>query len=97
MQKIKRQASFLRSILPCQSDLISLHKHAPRRFHMNVAVYLILKSHGQSSKSLVRLLPCKVKLSYIYTTLRKHHLHRVGPKQLCALAHLGCTREAGIS
>ena len=24
--------------MPCQSDLISLHKHAPRRFHMNIAV-----------------------------------------------------------
>ena len=24
-----------------------------------------------------------------------HHLPRVGPKQLCELAHLGCTREAG--
>ena len=23
-----------------------------------------------------------------------HHLPRVGPKQLCALAHLGCTCEA---
>ena len=26
-----------------------------------------------------------------------HHLPRVGPKQLCALAHLGCTREVGTS
>ena len=26
-----------------------------------------------------------------------HHLTRVGPKQLCALAHLGCTRAAGTS
>ena len=26
-----------------------------------------------------------------------HHLPRVGPKQLCALAHLGCTRAAGTS
>ena len=26
-----------------------------------------------------------------------HHLPSVGPKQLCALAHLGCTREAGTS
>ena len=26
-----------------------------------------------------------------------HHLSSVGPKQLCALAHLGCTREAGTS
>ena len=29
--------------------------------------------------------------------LKKGHLHRVGPKQLCASAHLGCTREAGTS
>ena len=27
----------------------------------------------------------------------KHHLPRVGPKQLCASAHLGCTRAAGAS
>ena len=26
--------------------------------------------------------------------LKKHHLPRVGPKQLCALAQLGSTREA---
>ena len=26
-----------------------------------------------------------------------HHLPRVGPKQLCASAHLGCTRAAGTS
>ena len=26
-----------------------------------------------------------------------YHLPRVGPKQLCALAHLGCTRAAGTS
>ena len=26
-----------------------------------------------------------------------HHLPSVGPKQLRALAHLGCTREAGTS
>ena len=30
-------------------------------------------------------------------TIKKHHLPRVGPKQLCALAHLGCTSEAGTS
>ena len=29
--------------------------------------------------------------------LKNHHLPRVGPKQFCALAHLGCTREAGTS
>ena len=26
-----------------------------------------------------------------------HHLPRVGPKKLCASAHLGCTCEAGTS
>ena len=46
-------------------------------------VYLILKSHGQPS--------------YVYTILKKHHLPKVGPKQLCALAHLGCTRAATTS
>ena len=60
-------------------------------------VYSILKPHGQStsSKKPVRPLSCKEKRSYIYTILKKHHLPRVGPKQLCALAHLGCTHEAG--
>ena len=38
MQKIKRLAGFLGLILLSQSDLISLHKHAKQRFHMNVAV-----------------------------------------------------------
>ena len=33
---------------------------------------------------------------HIYN-LKKHCLPRVGPKQLCALAHLGCTRAAGTS
>ena len=51
------------------------------------------------------------KLSYIHYNIRReeakqrilklasvfHHLPSVGPKQLCALAHLGCTREAGTS
>ena len=29
--------------------------------------------------------------------LKKHHLPIVSPKQLCAPAHLGCTRAAGTS
>ena len=29
--------------------------------------------------------------------LKKHHAPRVSPKQLCAIAHLGCTRKAGTS
>ena len=33
--------------------------------------------------------------TYIQHNLEFHHLSRVGPKQLCALAHLGSTREAG--
>ena len=51
------------------------------------------------------------KASYIHYNIRReeaklhilklatvfHHLSSVGPKQLCALAHLGCTREAGTS
>ena len=42
-----------------------------------------------------RLLSGEAKLIYVYTILKKHHLPKVGPKQLCASAHLGCTREAG--
>ena len=56
---------------------------------------LRIKTHGQISKT--RLLPSEAKLNYVYTTLKKRHLPRVGPKQLCALAHLGCTRAAGTS
>ena len=52
-------------------------------------VSLILKPHGQNSKSPFRSLPYEVKPSYISTIL-KHQLPKVGPKQLCALAHLGC-------
>ena len=51
------------------------------------------------------------KLSYINYNIRQdeiklhksklhsvfHHLSSVGRKQLCVLAHLGCTREAGTS
>ena len=32
---------------------------------------------------------------YAYTILKKHHLLRVSPKQLCTSAHLVCTRAAG--
>ena len=36
-------------------------------------------------------------LSFKTTWSEFHHLPRVGPKQLCALAHLGCTRAVGTS
>jgi len=45
----------------------------------------------------VRPLSCEAKLSYVHTILKKHHLLRVSHKQLCASAHLGCTRAAGTS
>ena len=60
-------------------------------------VYLILKPHGQSSRSPVQLLSCEAKLSYVYTLLKEHYLPSVGPKQLCASAHLGCTHKVGTS
>ena len=41
MLKIKRLARSLGLILLSQSDLISLHKNAMQRFHMNVAVQFI--------------------------------------------------------
>ena len=41
------------------------------------------------------------KRSYMYQKFKFtsvfHHLLSVGPKKLCALAHLGCTREVGTS
>ena len=36
-------------------------------------------------------------LNFKTTRSEFHHLPRVSPKQLCALAHLGCTRAAGTS
>ena len=36
----------------------------------------------------------KAELHILELTSVFHHLPSVGPKQLCALAHLGCTREA---
>ena len=40
----------------------------------------------------------KVHLLNLKTTWSEfHHLPRVGSKQLCASAHLGCTRAAGTS
>ena len=45
----------------------------------------------------------EAKLSYVYDDIKRiltplfHHLPSVGPKLLCALAHLGCTSKAGTS
>ena len=50
MPKIKRPAGFLGLILLSQSDLISLHKHAKQRFHMNVAVNDMSKNLLKMSK-----------------------------------------------
>ena len=51
MPKIKSLAGFLGLILLSQSDLISLHKHAKRRFHMNVIVYFLGGIVGQNFKT----------------------------------------------
>ena len=39
----------------------------------------------------------KAKLCILELTSVFHHLSSVGPKQLCALAHIGCTPEVDIS
>ena len=39
----------------------------------------------------------KAKLHILELTSMFHSLPCVGPKQLCALAHLGCTSKAGTS
>ena len=58
-------------------------------------VYSILKPHGQSSRYQVRALPPR-RSRGTYTHMSEfHHLPRVGPKQLCALAQLGCIHAAG--
>ena len=61
-------------------------------------VYSILKPHGQCSRCQVRLLLPRC----VYSILKPHGQSfitspGVGPKQLCALAHLGCTCAAGTS
>ena len=50
-------------------------------------VYSILKPHSQSSRGTVRASHTPV----------FHSVPSVGPKQLCAIAHLGSTRAAGTS
>ena len=57
-------------------------------------VYSILKPNGLSSRYEVRILSPR-QTQFTYSEF--HHLPRVGPKQLGALAHLGCTRAAGTS
>ena len=62
-------------------------------------VYSILKPRGQSFRKQVRLLLSEDytwQVNFRFTPLL-HHLPSVGPKQLCALAHLGCTRVVGTS
>ena len=59
-------------------------------------VYSILKPHCQSFRRQIRLLPSKATLRE-FQTKTFVHLPRVGPKQLCAPAHLGSTRAAGTS
>ncbi len=39
----------------------------------------------------------KAKQGILKLTSVFHHLPSIGPKQVCALTHLGCTREAGTS
>ena len=42
--------------------------------------------------------PAEVRILNFKTTWSEfHNLSGFGPKQLCASAHLGCTREAGTS
>ena len=47
--------------------------------------------HSRRGEAEVRILDFKTKWSEF------HHLPRVSPKQLCAYAHLGCTRAVSTS
>ena len=103
-QSFRRQVRLLLSEakLNYVHSILKLHCQSSRnpvRLPMSEAkpsyVYSILKTHGQIPKT--RLLPSEVKPNYIYTILKKHLLPRVGPKQLCASAHLGCTCAAATS
>ena len=49
------------------------------------------KTNAEQGEATLRILNSKTTWSEF------HHLPRVGPKKLCALAHLGCTRAAGTS
>ena len=58
---------------------------------------------GDKNTLKVMLLPLKPlhfwarrsRATYMQHNLEFHHLSRFGPKQLCALAHLGSTRKVG--
>ena len=59
-------------------------------------IYSILKPHGQSFKALSDR--CHMRWSQAtYIQSLKDQLPWVGPKQLCASAHLGCTCAVGTS
>ena len=65
-------------------------------------VWVTLRPLGSMSQGEVKIHALQYsarqsRAAYIKLTLVFHHLPSVGPKQLCALAHLGCTREAGTS
>ena len=66
------------------------------------AFWVTLRSLGSMSQGEVKIHALQYsarqsRAAYIKLTSVFHHLPSVGPKQLCALAHLGCTREAGTS
>ena len=54
---------------------------------------------GKAEPSYVQYIirPGEAKLRILERTIVFHHLSTVGPKQLCALNHLGCTRKAVTS
>ena len=63
-----------------------------------VVWYVLRVKNIPSDPSGTRRGEAEVRILNFKTTWSEfHHLPRVGPKQLCALAHLGCTREAGTS
>ena len=69
----------------------------------NMKIFVMLQSQHQAttmpklSYAQYIIIWGKAKLCILQLTLVFHHLPSVGPKQLCALAHLGCTHEASTS
>ena len=93
-----------RSVRPCFWTLTSVSA-VVSQYVTNKSCLVCVQSEKYASwVNLTHQLDCSCRgeaevriLNFKTTRSEFHHLPRVGPKQLCALAHLGCTRAAGTS
>ena len=92
------------SVRPCVRKQVTIPAVIPQNV-TNKSLLACLKSEKYASWDTLRPQwdPCrrgeaKVGILNFETTWSEfHHLPRVGPKQLCVSAHLGCTCAAGTS